>query len=117
MKDTRTTIKLNSTMQKIVDRIIETDALADGATAATEVALREWWQNHQEEDEMHPLEKLARRKNLFIVSDAHSNPSNNKEYGFETLRDAKAHVRERKWVQWIYCPNGDAYRWSGYKWE
>ena len=38
--DTRTTVKLNSTMQQIVDRIIETDALADGATAAVETALR-----------------------------------------------------------------------------
>jgi len=47
--DTRTTIKLNSTMQQIVDRIMQRDALADGPTAAVETALRYWWANHQED--------------------------------------------------------------------
>jgi hypothetical protein len=46
-KDTRTTIKLNQAMARIADRIMAEIAAADGPTAAVEVAMHFW-------DEQHP---------------------------------------------------------------
>jgi hypothetical protein len=45
-KDTRTTIKLNATMQAIVDRMIEVEPVLTGSspTKAVEMALTEWYQ-------------------------------------------------------------------------
>jgi hypothetical protein len=66
---------------------------------------------------MNQIEKSARESGKWIVSDACRNPHLNKEYRFDTEREAKSHVRERQWSQCIYGPGGEFLMWDGHKWK
>ena len=63
------------------------------------------------------FERAARERGEWLVVDSARNPRNNQEFWFETLRDAREHVRERQWHQAIYGPQGEFHMWDGYRWK